>query len=238
MAAKRGTTLLIQRGDGELSETFETVSALRNAEVNFNGESIDVTTMDDLDVNNEIWRARITGVKDIVISADGLGKTVAGVQGITEDYLLGQITNYRVVIPYVGAFTAPFIVTNKTDNGAYDGALSFSISIESAGAPTFTAEVVPAVPTNLVLPAVIGTPQVGVALVAYRGSWTGEPTSFTYQWQENDSGWANITGATANSYTPIVGEVGNPLRVIVTAVNSAGASSPATSGPSADVLAA
>lgn len=238
MAAKSGTTLLIQRGDGELSETFDTVAALRNAEVNFNGESIDVTTMDDLDVNNEIWRARITGVKDITISADGLGKSVAGVQGITTDYLLGQKTNYRVVIPYVGAFTAPFIVVNKTDTGAYDGALSFSISIESAGAPTFVAEEVPAVPTNIVLPAVVGTPQVGVALVAYRGSWTGEPTSFAYQWQVDDSGWTDIVGATANTYTPIVGQVGDPLRVQVIATNSAGASSEVNSGPSAAVLAA
>jgi predicted secreted protein len=238
MAAKRGSTLLIQRGDGEVVETFTSISALRNSSLVINSESIDTTTLDNIDINNEIWRARMYGVKDLAISGDGLAKTVASIQGISDDQRLGRMTNYRVVVPYLGAYIAPMVISSINHDGPYDGALSFTLAMESADAPTFTAEVVPAVPTNLVLPAVIGTPQVGVALVAYRGSWTGEPTSFTYQWQKNDSGWANITGATANSYTPIVGEVGNPLRVIVTAVNSAGASSPATSGPSADVLAA
>lgn len=92
-----------------------------------------------------------------------------------------------------------------------------------------------AAPTNTTLPAISGIAQVGETLTALEGVWTGAPT-FTYAWQEDDGGWANISGATARTYDPVVGSVGNPLRVIVTGTNSEGSAS-ATSAPTADLLA-
>jgi hypothetical protein len=93
-----------------------------------------------------------------------------------------------------------------------------------------------AAPTNLLLPSVSGIAQVGQTVTAIEGDWTGTPT-YTYQWQEDDGGWANITGATSRAYVPVVGNVGNALRVIVTGTNSAGAAS-ATSAATADTIAA
>jgi hypothetical protein len=83
-------------------------------------------------------------------------------------------------------------------------------------------ELAAAAPANLVLPAISGTVQQGQTLTAWEGIWTGSPV-FTYQWQEDDSGWANISGATGKTYVPVAGNVGNPLRVIVTGTNSVGA---------------
>jgi hypothetical protein len=83
---------------------------------------------------------------------------------------------------------------------------------------------------------VSGIAQVTHVLTALEGVWTGAPT-FTYQWQEDDSGWANISGATGKTYTVAVGILGNPIRVIVTGTNSEGSAS-ATSQPTADVIAA
>lgn len=93
-----------------------------------------------------------------------------------------------------------------------------------------------AAPANIVLPAVSGVAQVGQTLTALDGEWTGGGVS-TYQWQEDDSGWGNIVGATSRTYVPVVGQIGNPLRVIVTRTNSEG-STQATSQPTADVIAA
>jgi hypothetical protein len=60
------------------------------------------------------------------------------------------------------------------------------------------------------------------------GSWNsngGAITSYTYQWQSNNgSGWVNIAGATTQSFTP-QSVVGSALRVMVTAINSAGGTS-------------
>ena len=90
-------------------------------------------------------------------------------------------------------------------------------------------------PENTVLPAISGIAQVGQTLTALEGSWTGAP-SFTYQWEEDDGGWAEISGATNRTYVPVVGNVGNALRVVVTGTNSEGSES-ATSAQTAEVLA-
>jgi hypothetical protein len=91
-------------------------------------------------------------------------------------------------------------------------------------------------PVNVLLPSISGTAQDGQTLTAIEGIWNGAPT-FTYQWQEDDSGWANISGATSKTYVVQTAVVGNPLRVIVTGTNAHSAVS-ATSAATADVIAA
>lgn len=99
------------------------------------------------------------------------------------------------------------------------------------------------VATNLVLPSIIGAAvQVGVELTAIEGEWTGEPSSYTYQWQHDASGNGSFTnvsvGGTGKKYTPVVGDVGDSLRVQVTAVNGAGSSSAANSLGTIPIIAA
>lgn len=144
MPAVRGGNLLIKRGDGMSPETFTTVGALRNATVTINGNPIDVTTADDVDGNDEIWRAMITGVKDLQVAGDGVAKAIEPAQSVLEDFIGVNtvITNYQVVIPYIGTFELPMIVGNMEFNGNYDDAARFSLSLQSAGAPEFTAETV------------------------------------------------------------------------------------------------
>jgi thermitase len=99
-----------------------------------------------------------------------------------------------------------------------------------------TAKVLPAVPTNSSPPSISGTAQQGQTLTADPGTWTNEPTSFTYQWQRCDSAGANcvaISSATASSYTVAPADAGSTLRVAVTAHNSGGASSPSSSAQTA-----
>ena len=77
---------------------------------------------------------------------------------------------------------------------------------------------------------------VGGSLSTTDGTWSDSPT-FTYQWRQCDSAGdncSNISGAQANSYTPVGGDLGHKLRVVVTATNGDG-STPATSNPS-DVI--
>ena len=91
-------------------------------------------------------------------------------------------------------------------------------------------------PKNVTPPTITGSAEVGLRLVATRGTWTGNPTTFHYVWSRCDTDGAclTITGATKKSYVPTAGDVGHPLRVTVTARNSVGATS-ATSAPSAIV---
>lgn len=118
---------------------------------------------------------------------------------------------------------APAIVLN---------ALSVSVPEGTAGAG--------AAPSNTVAPAISGTATVGQTLTTTDGTWAGDPTiAFTYQWQRSDdgaTGWANITGATANTYTLVSGDATKYVRSVVTATNGAGSAS-ANSAASAQIAA-
>jgi hypothetical protein len=83
-------------------------------------------------------------------------------------------------------------------------------------------------PTNITVPVISGTPQVGSLLTTTTGTWNNNPTSFTYQWK---SAGVNATGAgaTTSGYTPVTADIGNTLTSSVIATNSAGPSSAATS---------
>lgn len=78
-------------------------------------------------------------------------------------------------------------------------------------------------PANLVAPFVTGTGIVGQLLTCSSGAWSGSPApTFTYQWQLNS---VNISGATTDSYTPVIGDTGGSIRCVVTATNIVGSSS-------------
>ena len=94
-------------------------------------------------------------------------------------------------------------------------------------------------PSNSGLPSIACTPQQGQTLIAQNGSWNSSPDNFSYQWERCDpsgNGCSNEPlGGTSGNYVPTSGDVGDTLRVIVTAGNSSG-KTPATSPPSGVIL--
>lgn len=92
-------------------------------------------------------------------------------------------------------------------------------------------------PTNTAPPTISGTPAEGATLTAVEGTWVGTGLVFTYQWQRcNASGAACVAapGSTGKTYTIIRSDVGQTLRVAVTARNAQGAAT-ATSAQTAVV---
>ena len=80
-------------------------------------------------------------------------------------------------------------------------------------------------PAPKTLPTISGTAEVGITLVATRGTWTGKPTSFRFSWLRCDANGAAcvaIGGATAKIYTPTTADIGHTIRVTVTAKNTSG----------------
>jgi hypothetical protein len=84
-------------------------------------------------------------------------------------------------------------------------------------------------PKNTQEPSISGTPQQGQTLTADPGQWSGtKPISYSYQWRRCNTAGNNclaISGATGRLYDVKSQDVGHPLRVRVTAKNSAGSSS-------------
>src|SRR3954447_19979154 len=81
-----------------------------------------------------------------------------------------------------------------------------------------------AAPVNTAAPAVSGTAKVGQTLTVSNGTWSGAPTSYTYQWQRctSSTSCADITGATEQTYKPTATDVGKTLRAVVAAKNADG----------------
>src|SRR5437764_4764588 len=95
-----------------------------------------------------------------------------------------------------------------------------------------------AAPVNQSPPKISGTAEQGQTLTASTGTWTSSSTiSYSYQWRRCDAkgaGCANIGGADSSTYLLKSADVGNTVRVRVTAKNADGSGS-ADSDPSAVV---
>jgi methionine-rich copper-binding protein CopC len=86
-----------------------------------------------------------------------------------------------------------------------------------------------AAPTNTALPIITGTAQQGSVLSTSNGSWTGNPTSYTYSWARCDSSGLNCTAiATTTTYPLTSADVGFTIRATVTATNATGSNSAAS----------
>lgn len=74
--------------------------------------------------------------------------------------------------------------------------------------------------TNTARPTITGDPRVGQELTANEGTWTGNPTSFTFQWQRCDVDsftCGDVIGATGRTYGVRLADLGFRLRVEVNA---------------------
>src|SRR5215475_7696726 len=90
------------------------------------------------------------------------------------------------------------------------------------GAGLLASAAAAAVPSNSAAPTISGTASVGQTLTVSNGTWSGAPTSFSYQWQRCSSrtSCSDITGATNHTYTVASADNGDALRAQVTATNA------------------
>lgn len=97
------------------------------------------------------------------------------------------------------------------------------------------------VPVNSVAPSISGTLQTGDTLTAAAGTWSGSPSSYTYQWKRASTAsgtYSNIASETSSTYTIVDGDIGDYFKVEVNATNINGGGTPVLSnsvGPVTDM---
>jgi hypothetical protein len=176
-----------------------------------------------LTVRSGTWSPTPTSVADEWYRCNSSGASCAAISGA-----IGQ--TYKLGAADVGA---TLLVVEK----ATDASGTASAPSPLTGVITTPAGNVP-VPVNASPPRVSGQPEQGQTLVAANGAWSGNPTSYSYQWERcASSGCAPIPGAAGQSYTASAADVGQTLAVVETANNKGGSGRPAASAHTGPVIA-
>jgi TP901-1 family phage major tail protein len=134
MAAQKGKDLLLKIASGS---TFTTIAGLRSRALAFNAETVDITHQESAGQ----WRELLAGagVRNARITGSGVFKDQASDELLRSAFFAGAIEGYQVVVPDFGVIEGPFQITALELSGRHDNELAFEISLESAGALTFTA---------------------------------------------------------------------------------------------------
>jgi hypothetical protein len=124
--------------------------------------------------------------------------------------------------PVPDASTRTYTITDQ--DGGYRLAVVVTATNPSGSATADSAQTdpIPGPPVGLTQPAISGTPIVGAKLTASTGSWTGQPSSFTYQWLRCTSVCSPIQNAAGASYVTTSSDHGATLEVVVAAHNDYG----------------
>jgi len=136
MAAQKGKDLLVKLDAGGTG-TFTTVAGLRTRSLAFNARSVDVTNADSAGRWRELLEG--AGMRSASISGRGIFRDAASDASIRQVFFDGAIKNWQVAIPDFGTVEGPFQITALEFAGEHDGEVTFDMSLESAGALTFTA---------------------------------------------------------------------------------------------------
>ena len=137
MTAQKGSLLLLKVGDGATpTENFTTVGGLRTTGFTHNNQTVDATNKD-----SGAWRELLdgAGTRSITISGSGVFTDAASEETVRGFAMNNQIKNYKMTFGNGDSMTGPFQITSYQRAGNYNNEETYSISLASAGAITFTA---------------------------------------------------------------------------------------------------
>lgn len=136
MAAQKGAELLIKVGDGGSPESFTTIGGLRSNEIQLNDEAVD-TTNKDSSGNRELLANG--GIHSMTISGSGVFTDAASEETLRTKMNATSFANYQFVIPDFGTYEGAFMVESLSYAGEYNGEVTYSVTLQSSGAITYTA---------------------------------------------------------------------------------------------------
>jgi len=140
MAKQLGRAMLVKIGDGQESESFSTLCGLNSKTLNINNTEIDVTTPDCTTPGGAMWTEVLSGVKQVTVSGNGFFEDSTQETRLhTVAMAADSVANFQIVVPDFGTFAGAFHVGEVTYGGDSEGGQTYSLSLASSGAVTFTA---------------------------------------------------------------------------------------------------
>lgn len=134
MSAQKGKDLLLKMDNGT---GLVTVAGLRSRRLAFNAETVDITHAESAGRWRELLEG--AGVRRASVSGRGIFKDGASDALVRQTFFDGVIRACQVVIPDFGTIDGPFQIVSLEFSGDHNGEVIFDLSLESAGALTFSA---------------------------------------------------------------------------------------------------
>ena len=133
MAAQLGKSLLLKK---DISGTMTTIGGLRSTSMTLNDEMVDITNKD-----SGSQRALLAagGVLSMSISGSGVFTDSTAAPNLRSQYGSSTHGTYNVFVPDLGTYAGTFQLTTLEYSGEYNGEVTYSVTLESAGAVTFSA---------------------------------------------------------------------------------------------------
>jgi TP901-1 family phage major tail protein len=139
MAAQKGRELLLKIHDGSTDFTdagYSVVGGFKSNSFEMNGEAIDITNKDSGGFKELLEGG---GNVSLSVSGDGVFLDDASFQRV-HDHLLAQThPDCKIVIPDFAEYTGKFAISTLSLSGNDGEAVTYNISLDSAGIVTVTA---------------------------------------------------------------------------------------------------
>ena len=133
MAAQRGKALLLKI---DISGTMTTIGGLRSTSMTLNDEAVDITNKDS-GSQRELLPAG--GILSMSISGSGVFTDSTAEQTLRSAYGNSTFKSYNVIVPDLGTYAGTFMIASLEYGGEYNGEVTYTVTLESSGAVTFTA---------------------------------------------------------------------------------------------------
>lgn len=140
MAKQLGRALLVKIGDGAGTEAFANLCGLNSKTMTINNSLIDVTTPDCTTPAGALWTESLNGVKNVSVSGDGFFEdSVTELRMNTVAMGADPKCNFQIVVPAFGTYAGSFYIESLEFGGETEGGVTYSLTLASNGAVTFTA---------------------------------------------------------------------------------------------------
>lgn len=138
MVAQKGKDLLL-KVRSESGNTFTTVAGMRSRRLSFNAETVDTTDFE----SAGRWRQLLggAGVQRASISGSGIFKDAVSDARLRSLFFQSEVVDWCIIIPDFGTLEGPFQIASLEYGGEHNAEVTFEMSIESAGALQFAADV-------------------------------------------------------------------------------------------------
>ncbi len=135
MTAQKGALVLIKIGNGGGPETFATIGGMRTSRLTVNNRAIDSSNKD-----SGVWRQLLSngGIRTMSISGTGIFTDAVSEELLRGYAFAGTVNNYQFVFANGDYITGSFLVTSYERSGNYDAEETYALTLESAGAISFT----------------------------------------------------------------------------------------------------